>query len=303
MSAVSFCVLPQRGVFAIAGTDRRSFLQGLVSNDVNKVSANGVIHAALLTSQGKFLHDFFVAEAAERLLLDAEAVRLEDLRTRLGRFRLRAAVTLTVENDWIVAVAFGPGTAAALGLAMKTVHHLAGGGVSYVDPRLPAIGVRLMGMPSDVMETLHEAGCNETAQIAYERLRLELGLPDGSRDIVVERAGLLECGFEELNGVDFGKGCYVGQEVTTRSKYRGLIKKRLVPVMVEGPVPVPGTPLLLDGREAGEMRSATEGIGLALIRLEALAQAQHASRPFHAGTTRLFPRLPGWMVLPLRPGD
>jgi tRNA-modifying protein YgfZ len=116
-------------------------------------------------------------------------------------------------------------------------------------------------------------------------------VPEGSRDLAIEKSILLESGFEELNGVDFQKGCYVGQELTARTKHRALIKKRLVPVIVEGPLPAPGTVLMQDGAEAGEMRSGQDGIGLALLRLEALDDG----KPLTAGETTLTPRKPDWM--------
>ena len=119
-----------------------------------------------------------------------------------------------------------------------------------------------------------------------------LGLPDGSRDMVVEKATLLESGFDELNGVDWDKGCYMGQELTARTKYRGLTKKRLMPVDIDGPVPPSGTPVMVDGKEAGEMRSARGGVGLALIRLEHLDKA--AGARFTAGEARITPRKPDW---------
>jgi folate-binding protein YgfZ len=127
-------------------------------------------------------------------------------------------------------------------------------------------------------------------------LRLGLGLPDGSRDLVVDKSILLESGFDELNGVDWKKGCYMGQELTARTKYRGLVKKRLVPVVLDGAPPDPGTPVMLAGREAGELRSAaaTEngGIGLALLRLESLAEAGGMT----AGDVGVTPRKAPWMA-------
>jgi folate-binding protein YgfZ len=119
----------------------------------------------------------------------------------------------------------------------------------------------------------------------WDRHRIAPGVPDGSRDIEVEKGILLEAGFEELGGVDFAKGCYVGQELTARTKYRALLKKRLVPVRVEGPAPAPGTPL--DG-DAGEIRSVAGDMALALLRLEALGA------PLTAGGARLAIVKPDW---------
>ncbi len=114
------------------------------------------------------------------------------------------------------------------------------------------------------------AGFAEAGFTAYDHLRLRLGVPDGSRDLVLEKSILLEAGFDELNGVDWDKGCYIGQELTARTKYRGLVKRRLVPVAIDGPAPAPGTIVTADGRDVGEMRSSNDEAGLALLRIEAV---------------------------------
>ena len=124
-------------------------------------------------------------------------------------------------------------------------------------------------------------------------MRLELGVPDGSRDLVLDKSILLESGFEELHGVDWEKGCYIGQELTARTKYRGLIKKRLFPVRIDGPAPEAGTIVTLDGQEAGEMRSSRDGTGLALLRLEAVGKNR-----LMAGDACIVPTMPAWMRLP-----
>jgi folate-binding protein YgfZ len=127
----------------------------------------------------------------------------------------------------------------------------------------------------------------------YDRSRIELGLPDGSRDLEIEKSILLESGFDELAGVDWDKGCYMGQELTARTHYRALVKKRLVPVRIDGPTPAPGTPILAGGTEAGVMRSAGDGAGLALLKVEALSGIE----PLRAGPARLVPRKPFWLKL------
>jgi folate-binding protein YgfZ len=119
-------------------------------------------------------------------------------------------------------------------------------------------------------------------------------VPDGSRDLPVEKALLLENGFDELNGVDWKKGCYVGQELTARMKYRALTRKRLTPVRIEGPAPQPGTAVMLDDQEAGEMRSVHGTLGLALLRLEMIEQAEKDGRPLTAGEARVTPVKPAW---------
>ena len=284
-----------RAVLEIAGEDRRAFLQGLVSNDVEKVAPDRAIYAALLTAQGKYLHDFFIAEIGDAFLIDAEAARLADLKRRLGLYRLRAKVTLGENGDrYIVAAAFGSDALNLLDLPAEPGAAVPfAGGIAYVDPRLPELGARLLLRRGAGLAPLQSAGFRIDDGTEYDRLRLSLGIPDGSRDLAVEKAILLESGFEELNGIDWQKGCYIGQELTARTKYRALIKKRLMPVVIDGPLPAPGTLVMLGDQEAGEMRSGRDGLGLALLRLEAVAEAS-AGKPLTAGTATLVPRKPGW---------
>lgn len=282
--------LVHRAVLAVAGADRRSFLQGLVSNDVAKATEERAIWSALLTPQGKFLHDFFLVEQGERFLLDCEAAeRAENLRRRLSIYKLRAKVDITVAPEFAVFALLGND----LGLDSAGAARGFGGGVAFADPRLPQAGLRAI-LPVDGAErVLADAGFQTGAFEDYDRLRISLGLPDGSRDLVVDKALLLENGFEELNGVDFQKGCYMGQELTARTKYRGLVKKRLMPVKVDGPALAAGTPLMLGEREAGEMRSSCGDVGLALVRLEHLDQARSDGLAADGG--RVWPQPAEWM--------
>lgn len=291
MSETSFTILDDRAVLAIGGPDRALFLQGLVSNDVSRVSGAHAVYAALLTPQGKYLHDFMLVESGAALWLDGEAARLADLKRRLSVYRLRAKVTLDERPDLAVAAVFG-GSVLALP-AEPGAAQAFGDGVAFTDPRLAALGARVIAPRDSLAAALRDAGAAETGFADYDRLRLSLGVPDGSRDLVLDKSILLESGFDELNGVDWNKGCYIGQELTARTKYRGLIKKRLFPVRIDGPAPEPGAIITLAGREAGEMRSSRDGIGIALLRLEALAEA-----PLLAGTAAIKPVTPPWMRLP-----
>jgi hypothetical protein len=296
MSALRYTVLEDRGVLALAGEDARAFLQGLVSNDVTKVTPARAVYAALLTPQGKFLHDFFVAELAGALLLEGEKVRLADLKRRLGLYKLRAKVTFDDRSEALaVAALFGEGALDALALVNDAGAARAfAGGIVFTDPRLSAAGARAIAPKDDLRAAAARAGFTAADASAYDRARIALGLPDGCRDLEIEKAILLENGFDELNGIDWNKGCYMGQELTARTKYRGLVRKRLMPVTIEGPVPPFGTPVRLGGQEAGEMRSGQDGLGLALLRLEKVEEALAAGAPLSAGGAKLTPQKPAW---------
>ena len=291
----AFILREDRGVLAVEGPDSRPFLQGLVSNDVERVTAGRAVYAALLTPQGRYLHDFFIAALGETLLIDAEAARRDDLRRRLSMYKLRAKVTLADATDrYEVALIYGTAVLDRLGLPAEPGHaRPLGDGVVYVDPRLAGLGARALLPRGTAAERLAAAGIAPGNAVEYDRLRLALGVPDGSRDLPVEKAILLENGFDELHGIDWSKGCYIGQELTARTKYRGLVRKRLMPVEIAGPAPAPGTPLLLDGQEAGEMRNAVDDRGLAMIRLEYLEKLGPGG-VLTAGDARITPRKPDW---------
>jgi folate-binding protein YgfZ len=292
MVDASFVFLDDRGILAVSGPDRRPFLQGLVSNDVDKVGPTAARYAALLTAQGKYLHDFVMVEPGESIMLDAEAARLGDLKRRLSMYRLRAKVSLDERSDLAVAAIFGADTMAILDLPSEPgAARPFGSGIVFVDPRLAALGARAILPRERARAELADAGIAETGFDSYDWLRLSLGIPDGSRDLVPEKSILLESGFDELNGVDWEKGCYIGQELTARTKYRGLVKKRLMPVRIEGPTPPPGTIVTMDGREIGEMRSTRDGLGLALLRIEPVREGQTLA----AGEATLVPVRPAWM--------
>lgn len=290
MTTPAFTLLPHRSVIALAGPDRVEFLQGLISNDTTKVSPGQAIWAALLTPQGRFLNDMFVADGGgDTLLIETERERAAALAKKLAMYTLRSKVKVEDRSATMdVAVVFGEHAAKALGIEKC---------VSYVDPRLPSLGVRVLAAAGEAAAILGSHGFVPATPADYDALRLSLGVPDGSRDLPVEKALLLESGFDELNGVDWKKGCYMGQELTARTKYRGLVKKRLFPVRLEGPLPAPGTLIERDGQEVGEIRSGLGDRALAMLRLDSVAAGQ-TGNGLVAGGTRILPEVPGWMRLP-----
>lgn len=282
-----FSLLPHRSVISVAGADRVDFLQGLISNDTRKVAPASAIWAALLTPQGRFLNDMFVVDAGDdTFFLETERERAPALAKKLKMYTLRSKVTVEdLGASLEVAAAFGDEASRALGV----------GAASFTDPRLEKLGVRVIAPTGQGSALLSTRGFEEAPLAAYDALRLPLGVPDGSRDLQVEKALLLENGFDELHGVDWKKGCYMGQELTARTKYRALIKKRLFPVRVEGTLPEPGTPVRRDSEEVGELRSGVGDRALAMLRLDAI-RADGAV--LTAGDARIVPEVPPWMRLP-----
>ena len=299
MSQAQAVLLDHRGILKASGADLRDFLQGIVSNDVTKVSGTRAVWSAFLTPQGKFLHEFFLAAKGEGaangdgLLLDCEAERLDDLKRRLSVYKLRSKVALADGRaDYRVAALLGEDALSALDLPPETgAARALDGGIAFVDPRLPSLGARALLPRGDAEATLERAGFAFSDLAAYDALRLRHGVPDGSRDLEVEKSLLLESGFDELHGIDWDKGCYMGQELTARTKYRALIKKRLVPVEIDGPPVESGTAIMAADRQAGTLRSSSGARGLALIRLEYL---DAAATPLTAGDAKVTARKPDW---------
>lgn len=298
MSA-GYAVLDQRSVVAVTGEDRKAFLQGLVSNDVLRVAPDRAVYALFLTPQGKFLHDFNLVESGAEsdavLLLDPETERRADLLRRLKMYKLRSKIALEDRTEQLrVVVAFGAGALEALGLpAEPGAARAFAGGVAFTDPRLPALGARLF-LPADGLAALEAAGLAPREATDYDRRRLSFGIPDGTLDLIPEKSIPLESRMDALNAISWDKGCYMGQELTARTKYRALIKKKLFPVTVDGPMPDAGTPVTLDGKDIGEMRSGRDGAALALLRLEDVQCAAESGLSFQAGPAVLTPREPGW---------
>lgn len=263
--------LPSRGVIETAGDDRRSFLQGLITNDVMALTPGNVMYAALLTPQGKYLFDFLVVDDGERLLLDVEAARRDDLLRRLMLYKLRAKVTITDRTDALAVVLSPTGIA---------------------DPRHPGLGRRAI-LP------LPEAEKLPADESAYQAHRLSLGIPEGSDDFPVDKLLILEGNLDYLNGVSFKKGCYVGQELTARMKHRGKVRKRLLPVRVAGDLPPAGTPITDDDREVGELRGGQGSRAIAYLRLDDL----DLGKSYRCGNALVTPERPEWLSdSALRPG-
>lgn len=244
-SPTPIAALSSRALIRLGGGDWRDFLQNLISQDVDTLAPNEARFGALLTPQGRLLFDLFVVGRPDGAWLDVAADRREALIQRLTMYRLRAKVEIAADDTPVLA-ALGPMD-----------------GPGWVaDPRLPALGARGYG----VAET-----CT-LGEDAYDAHRLALGVPDAA-DWGSDRTYPIEADFDLLNGIDFHKGCFVGQETTSRMKRRGQIKTRMLPIAFEGPAPAFGTEVLAGELRAGEVLSGRDGRAMALLRLDRISGA------------------------------
>lgn len=271
--------LPDRGVVKVVGEDARTFLNGLVTCDMAKVSPERAGFGALLTPQGKILFDFIIAEALPEdgsgFFLDTNRVLAPDLVQRLNMYRLRSKVLVEDLSD-------------VLGVAAETdaTDFDPEDYLTYADPRLPALGRRIIGERHGLAAIGGEPG-------VYHAHRIGLGVPEGGKDFAYGDAFPHEALMDQLHGVDFAKGCYVGQEVVSRMQHRGTARSRIVPVAYEGGfAPVEGVDVVAGGRVIGRAGSQHEGSGLALIRLDKLGEALGQGLAVTAGGIGLVARKP-----------
>jgi len=236
-----------RKVFKIEGKDREHFLQGLVTNDLAGLS-EGLVYAAFLTPQGKYLADFFLKDAGDAILLDADADQAPTLLQRLTLYKLRADVTI---GDSGLSVLRGTGPAPEGALS---------------DPRHPGLGWRA-----------YVAGEEGDDGTDFDRIRVEQCIPAAGIELIPNETFILEAGFERLNGVDFRKGCYVGQEVTSRMKHKTSLRKGFATVAVDGAAAL-GTPIeTADGKAAGTLYTQSGGKGIAYLRFDRAAGVMRAA--------------------------
>jgi len=299
-------LLTHRGILKISGKDRAAFLQGLITNDVNKISDEQAIYAALLSPQGKFQYDLFLSafkdsQGQEVWMMECDRDRADALQKRLSLYKLRSDVTVeNMNNDYSIYAIYGSHHSNKLDISFQRgAAKPIDGGVAFVDPRLLELGIRAYVPVDKAVNFLKTLDIDLSSYEDYDRHRVKLGIPDGPRDVLIDKGILLESGFDELNAIDWKKGCYMGQELTARTRYRGLIRKRLIPVriqlgQIQEEMPTCESPIFQEGVEVGEMRSIVKEWGIAMIRLEALRK----SLPFSCGDATVTPHIPPWMCLP-----
>jgi len=284
-------LLPDRSVIKVSGPDARGFLNGLLTSDITRVSPVQAAFAALLTPQGKIIADTLVTEAPEAegggFMLDVPRAWAGDLVTKLTFYKLRAKVQIENLSESLAVMALWDGASQA------------GDGLDYQDPRLPALGRRIILPPGEAQTAATVRGAEMVDIAAYEAHRISLGVPRGGFDFTYGDAFPHEADMDQLGGVDFGKGCYVGQEVVSRMEHRGTARTRIVPVTTDGEAPEPGLPVMAGEKRIGTTGSSHGNHALAMLRLDRLADALASGQTIEADGVALRPRQPSWAKFPV----
>lgn len=280
-----------RGILKISGSDRLAFLQGLITNDVAQLAKDKSLYSLLLTSQGKHSFDFFLTAVGDECWIEADRTRLDELKKRLSLYKLRSNITIDIDLEQHIFCLWGDEVTDVFNLVNvlgQTQHtplwH------AYVDPRYKDLGIRMM-VNTDHLNGLQQCeGVTIIEAEDYRYHRYGLGVPESNSELLVDKSIPLENGMDELNAISWNKGCYMGQELTSRTRYRGLVRKRLFPVTISGSVDLE-MPITADNVEVGQWRGICRDRGLALIRLEAI------DKPLMCGNTKISLNQPTWMKL------
>jgi tRNA-modifying protein YgfZ len=279
-------LLPDRGVVKVDGDDARKFLNGLVTSDIAKMTPEAASFTALLTPQGKIIVDFILTEAPPTdgggFFLDCPRALAPTLLQRLNFYKLRAKVMIEDLSETLGVLAVWDGDAA-------TEY-----GLCYRDPRLAALGLRCMLPPHLAADAAADLGAELVEASAYEAHRIALGVPRGGLDFIYGDAFPHETDMDQFGGVDFDKGCFVGQEVVSRIENRGTARSRVVPVAFDGFAPEAGTPVSAGGKTVGTFGSGAQGRGLAMLRLDRVGDAVAAGEPLVAGGVQIRLVKPAW---------
>lgn len=285
---VSAAILPDRAVLRISGEDARHFLQNLVTGDIEKLAPGEARFAALLTPQGKILFDFFVVAHENEFLLDAPKALASELAKRLRFYKLRAKVEIE-ETDLAIAVVFDG-------------QQLPHSGIAFADPRHAELGVRVVLPPADNENNLRAAGLALVDAGEWQKRRIALGIPQGGKDFVYGDTFPHEADMDQLGGVDFKKGCFIGQEVVSRMQHKTVVRTRVVPVAFSGNRPEEGVEVKIGEKAAGFFGSSANGRGLAKLRLDRVEEGLKAGDSLSAGNIAIQLVKPDWAKFPF-PGE
>ena len=284
-TGAKIAVLADRGVVGVTGADAVKLLQSVVTNDMDLLSARPAIHAALLTPQGKILFEFFVVKAPDGFWLEAAADKTADLAKRLTLYRLRAKVDIKDRSAEYRAFALWGGAPAALAGSAGTL--------VFPDPRLPALGLRGLAQAPLAPDFVSASRALEVPAQDYHAHRIALGVPEGGKDYTFGDAFPHDANLDQLHGVSFAKGCFVGQEVVSRMQNRSQARKRIVAIVGDAPL-LAGAAITAGAAVIGTVGSVAGSEALALVRLDRAAEAAAKGTSLMAGGVTIALRKPDW---------
>jgi len=290
MAETKIALLPDRGAVSVTGEDAEKLLQGTITNDMALLASQPAIHAGLLTPQGKILFSFFVVKTPDGFLLEAARDSTRGLAERLRLYKLRAKAEIEdASSDYSVAAIWG-GPYAPHGRGKQPIW--------FPDPRLPEMGFRELVTIGSDWALAGDQASSATAD-EYHAHRISLGVPEAGRDYVLGDTYPHEALFDQLSGVSFKKGCFVGQEVVARTQNRSMSRKRIVPVVGETALPEPGASIVVGSVEIGRLGSVEGARGLALIRLDRVKELTAKGEPLMAGNVPVRIEIPDWATFSL----
>jgi folate-binding protein YgfZ len=274
----SCALLEDRGVLTVSGEESKGFLQGMLTLDMEKILSSQAQAGALLSPQGKILFDLIIYEHEEKYWVETTASQLEALAKRLNFYKLRAKVNIEIKPGWHVLAIWNFDRPPTIGFA---------------DPRWRELGYRAFVEKNKLPDLVKQLNAIECTPAGYHTHRIFHAIPEAGKDYALGDAFPHEANFDLLNGVDFAKGCYVGQEVVSRMQHRGIARKRIMPFKLDGAA-AQGTAITAGEISLGSLGSSSNTCALGLIRLDRLEEALNACRSIIAGGAKLTPLQPAW---------
>lgn len=243
-----YTILNDRAVILISGPDKSKFLQGMLTNNINKLEQDNAIYACMLTPQGKYFADFFLKNYQDNILADIPSARKEEIINKLKIYKLRSNVDISINSDFQVVSTFAK--------ELKK-------GIAFLDPRSEKMGWRCYIKQN-------ELEISKSDDNAYDLVRINNLIAEGDKDLIPDKSFIQEYGFDNLNAIDYQKGCYVGQELISRTHYSGVIRKKIFYIKSDETLPMLGTEIYAGEIKLGIICSSIDNEGLALIKYEEL---------------------------------
>ncbi len=291
MTGPNCVLLPDRGVIGVTGPDAEKLLQGVITGDMELLKEDrNALHAGLLTPQGKILFDFFVVRSGDGFFIETGREQVADLLKRLSMYKLRADVGIADESSAYSVVAVWGNDA---GSVMSRSEY-----VAFADPRLPAMGFRVL-LPTDSSVAQEQLPGDAVGLEDYQSMRVGFGVPEAGKDYQLGQTFPHEALFDQLGGVSFTKGCFVGQEVVSRMQHRGTARKRVVPVVASGSLPESGSEVRAGSSLIGTLGSVSGNSALGLLRLDRAAEAMAKGEALKVGEVPVSIEIPDWATFGL----